>query len=153
MAWVNRQGSVVLQAVRDVTDSTGQQAADLAVQAGSRLYTASASRSRALTGSVHECVNHTQQEDARGDVHAHRVEGLCSWLKPYWRVFRGLRNDNRPGYVGFLQCLRNFRHQKACEQAARILAAALDPAGARRARRGECVKCLDHFDLLQTAIN
>jgi hypothetical protein len=31
--------------------------------------------------------------------------------------------------------------------------AALDPAVANRAKRGEFVKCLDHFDLLQTAIN
>ena len=29
----------------------------------------------------------------------------------------------------------------------------LDPAIARRARKGEFVACFDHFDLLQTAIN
>ena len=34
-----------------------------------------------------------------------------------------------------------------------ILYAALDPAIASKARKGEVVKCLDHFDLLQTAIN
>jgi hypothetical protein len=39
------------------------------------------------------------------------------------------------------------------EQAERILHAALDPAMASRAKKGDCVKCLDHFDLLQTAIN
>jgi hypothetical protein len=33
------------------------------------------------------------------------------------------------------------------------LYAALDPSIARRARKGEFVRCLDHFDLLQTAIN
>jgi transposase-like protein len=153
IAWVNRQGSVVLQAVRDFTVSTVQKAADLAVQAGSRLYTDSASSYRALKGYVHEFVNHTQKEYARGDVHENRAECLFSLLKPYLRVFRGLSKYNLPGYVGFFQFLRNFRHQNACEQAERILQAALDPAVASRARRGEFVKCLDHFDLLQTAIN
>jgi transposase-like protein len=153
IAWVNRQGSVVLQAVRDFTVSTVQKAADLAVQAGSRLYTDSASSYRALKGYVHEFVNHTQKEYARGDVHENRAECLFSLLKPYLRVFRGLSKYNLPGYVGFFQFLRNFQHQNACEQAERILQAALDPAVASRARRGEFVKCLDHFDLLQTAIN
>jgi hypothetical protein len=60
---------------------------------------------------------------------------------------------NLPGYVGFFQFLRNFRQQNACEQAELILQAALDPTIARRAKRREFVKCLDHFDLLQTAIN
>src|SRR5439155_9809202 len=72
---------------------------------------------------------------------------------PYLRVFRGLSKTNLPGYVGFFQFLRNFRHQNAFEQAELILQAALDPAIASRARKGEFVQCLNHFDLLQTAIN
>jgi hypothetical protein len=71
----------------------------------------------------------------------------------YLRVFRGLSKYNLPGYVGFLRFLRNARQQNACEQAELILRAALDPAIANRARKGEFVKCLDHFDLLQIAIN
>jgi hypothetical protein len=55
--------------------------------------------------------------------------------------------------LSFFQFLRNFRHQNAFEQAELILQAALDPAIARRARRREFVTYLDHFDLLQTAIN
>ena len=96
---------------------------------------------------------HTQKEYARGDVHEHRAECLFSLLKPYLRVFRGLSKFNLPGYVGFFQFLRNFHQQNACEQAELILRAALDPTIASRARRGEFVKCLDHFDLLQTARN
>ena len=76
-----------------------------------------------------------------------------SLLKPYLRVFRGLSKFNLSGYVGFFQFLRNFRQQNAFEQAELILRAALDPTIASRARGGEFVKCLDHFDLLQTAIN
>jgi hypothetical protein len=58
-----------------------------------------------------------------------------------------------PGYVGFFQFLRNFHQLTAFEQAERILYAALDPTIASRAKQGEFVMCLDHFELLQCAIN
>jgi hypothetical protein len=130
---------------------TVQKAADIAVQAGRRLYTDSASSYRALKGYVHEFVNHPQKESARGDVHEKRAECLFSLLKPYLRVFRGVSKGNLPGYVGFFQFLRNVRQHNACEQAELILRAALEPTIASRAKQGEWVKCLDHFDLLQTA--
>ena len=62
IAWVSRQGQVVLQATKDFTVQTVQKAADLAVQAGSRLYTDSASSYRAVKGYLHEYVNHTKKE-------------------------------------------------------------------------------------------
>ena len=153
IAWVSRQGAVVIHTTKDFTVKTVQKAANLAVQAGSRLYTDSASSYRAVKGYLHAFVNHTKKEYARGDVHENRAECLFSLLKPYLRVFRGLSKHNLPGYVSFFQFLRNFRSQNACEQAELILQAALDPTIASRARRGEFVKCLDHFDLLQTARN
>jgi hypothetical protein len=73
---------VVIQATRDFTVKTVQKAADLAVHAGSRLYTDSASSYRALKGYAHDFVNHTQKEYARGDVHENRAECLFSLLKP-----------------------------------------------------------------------
>ena len=82
IAWVSRQGAVVIQATRDFTVKTVQKAADLAVQAGSRLSTDSASSYRALKGYAHDFVNHTQKEYARGDVHENRAECLFSLLKP-----------------------------------------------------------------------
>ena len=81
----------------------------------------------------------------------HRAECLLSLLKPYVRVLRGLSKTNLPGYGGFLQCLRNFRQLTAFEQAEMMLYAALDPAMASRARQGDFVKCLGHFNLRQTA--
>ena len=132
---------------------TVQKAADLAVQAGSRLSTDSASSYRAVKGYMHAFVNHTKKEYARGDVHENRAECLFSLLKPYLRVFRGLSKTNLPGYVGFFQFLRNFRQQNAFQQAELILRAALDPTIASQAKRGKFVKYLDRFDLLQTAIN
>src|SRR5438874_13777973 len=101
IAWVSRQGAVVIQATRDFTVQTVQKAADLAVQTGSRLYTDSASSYRALKGYVHDYVNHTKKEYARGDVHENRAECLFSLLKPYLRVFRGVSKTTLPGYVGF----------------------------------------------------
>ena len=153
IAWVSRQGGVVIQATKDFTVKTVQKTANLAVQVGSRLYTDSASSYRAVKGYVHEFVNHTKKEYARGEGHENRAECLFSLLKPYLRVFRGVSKYNLPGYVGFFQFLRNFRQYNAFEQAELILRAALDPTIASRAKKGEFVKCFDHFDLLQMAIN
>jgi len=153
IAWISRQGGVVIQATRDFTVKTVQKAADLAVQTGSRLYTDSASSYRALKGYVHDFVNHTKKEYARGDVHENRAECLFSLLKPYLRVFRGISKTNLPGYVGFFQFLRNFHQLTAFEQAEMIFYAALDPAIAGKARKGDFVRYLDHFNLLQTARN
>jgi hypothetical protein len=153
IAWISRQGGVVIHATRDFTVKTVQTAADLAMQQGSRLLTDSASSYRALRGYLHEYVNHTKKEYARGDVHENRAECLFSLLKPYLRVFRGISKTNLSGSVGFFQFLRNFRQLTAFEQAEMILYAALGPAIASRAKKGEFVTCFDHFDLLQTAIN
>jgi hypothetical protein len=71
----------------------------------------------------------------------------------YLRVFRGVSKTTLLGYVGFFQFLRNFHQLTAFEQAEMILYAALDPAIASRARKGDFVKCLDHFELLQSPIN
>ena len=89
----------------------------------------------------------------RGDVHENRAECLFSSLKPYLRMFRGISKTNLPGYLGFFQCLRNCHQLTAFEQAEMILYAALDPAIASRARQGDFVKCLDCFNLRQTARN
>src|SRR5215475_15916516 len=132
IAWVSRQGPVVVQAIKDFTVKTVQQAADLAVQAGSRLYTDSASSYRALKGYRHEFVNHTRKEYARGDVHENRAECLFSLLKPSLRMFRGIGKCNLPGYLGFFQFLQNIRQRNAFEQAELILQAALDPTIASR---------------------
>ena len=94
---------------------------------------------------MHEFVNHTQKKYARGEVHENRAECLFSLLKPYLRGFRDLSKVNLPGYLGFFQFLRNCRQQNACEQAELLLQAALDPAIARRARKGRICQMLGPF--------
>ena len=123
------------------------------MHAGRRLSTDAARRYQALTGYGHECVQHTKKAYARGEVHENRAEWLFSLLKPSLRVFRGLSKTHLPGDVGCFQCVRTVRPQNAFEQAELILQAAVDPAVASRASRGEFVQCLDHFDLLQTALH
>ena len=49
--------------------------------------------------------------------------------------------------------LEPFHQLTAFEQAEMILYAALDPTVASRAKKGEFVTCLDHFELLQSPIN
>jgi hypothetical protein len=97
IAWVSRQGTGVIQAPRDGTVKTGQQAAGIAVRTGRRRYTDSASSYRAVQGDMHECVKHTQKEYARGEVHENRAACLFSLLQPYLRVFRGRSQYNLPG--------------------------------------------------------
>src|SRR5262245_45666607 len=65
IAWVSRQGAVIIQATKDFTVKTVQKAADIAVQAGSKLYTDSASSYRALTGYEHDFVNQLGRHKAR----------------------------------------------------------------------------------------
>src|SRR5919202_1670675 len=91
--------------VYSTTVQTVQKAACIAVQAGSRLYTDSASSYRALKGYVHAYVNHTQKEYARGDVHENRAECLFSLLKPYLRVFRGVLQNKPPSHGSFSPCV------------------------------------------------
>src|SRR2546428_13200850 len=50
IAWVSRQGDVVIQATKDFTVKTVQKAADIAVRTGSRLCTDSASSYRGAIG-------------------------------------------------------------------------------------------------------
>jgi hypothetical protein len=116
MAWVSRQGAVVLPAPRDCTVPPVPPAAALAVQAGRRLSPDAARRYRAVQGSVQAFVNHTQKESARGDGHEKRAEWLVSLLKPSLRSFRGRSKTHRPGAVSFVQCLRHFRSQHAFAQ-------------------------------------
>ncbi|MDH3601226.1 MAG: transposase [Candidatus Tectomicrobia bacterium] len=66
-------------------------------QAGSKLYTDSASNYRLITGYAHDSVNHTKKGYARVEVHENRAKSLFSLLKPYLRVFRGISKTNLPG--------------------------------------------------------
>lgn len=152
IAWVSRAGYTILQVVKDFTGKTVRKAANLAVKAGSRVYTDSAKSYQTLVGYTHEFVNHSK-EYVRGDVHENRAECLFSLLRPFLSVFRGIGKHNLPGYIGFFQFLRNFHQLNAFQQAEKILYAALEPNIATKAQKGEFVEMIDHFQLLHPLIN
>jgi hypothetical protein len=73
---------------------------------------------------------------------------LCNRAEP-----RRVESSDDTVTLNTLENLRNFHQLTAFEQAEMILYAALDPTIASRAKKGEFVTCLDHFELLQCAIN
>ena len=79
----------MIHAPRDLTVKTVQKAAALAMPAGRKLSTDSASSYRWSTGYAPDAVHPTKKEDARGDVHAKRAAGLLSLLKASLRALRG----------------------------------------------------------------
>lgn len=153
IAYISRTGWTVLTVVKDFTIETVQKSTDIAVKSGSTIYTDSAKSYKALIGYIHDCVNHSQKEYARGEVHENRSENCFSLLRPYLGVFRGISKANLPGYIGFFQFMRNYCKLNAFEQSEMILHAVLNPDIANRVRNGDFVKQLDHFKLLQTIIN
>src|SRR5439155_727969 len=97
IAWVSRQGAVVIQATKDFTVKTVQKAAEIAVRTGSRLYTDSASSYRALKGYVHDYVNHTKKAYARGEVQEnHGAGGMARAGKLAFLQDRGVLKVTAP---------------------------------------------------------
>ena len=72
----------MVQAVRDGTGTTGQTAADLAVEAGRPRAMDSARSDRAVQGYGPASVNPMTKEDVRGAVPEHRAACVFSLLKP-----------------------------------------------------------------------
>ena len=83
--------------------------------------------------------------ESRRQTATPRPYGHRACFRPY--------NILLPGAVDCLPCLRHLRPRTACAPAELSLQAALDPAIASRAQKGECVTGFDHFDLLPTARN
>jgi transposase-like protein len=153
IAWVSRSGHRLFHVVKDFTSRTVQKSAEIAVKAGSRIYTDSAKSYQALVGYTHEYVNHSQKEYARGEVHENGSENEFSLLRPFLVVFRGINKHNLSGYIGFYQFLRNYRKLNAFQQTSLILQALLEPELSQRIKDGDFVKMFDHFNLLHTVIN
>jgi transposase-like protein len=153
IAYVSRSGYTVLIVAKDFTIETVQKSTNIAVKSGSTIYTDSAKSYKALVGYIHDCVNHSQKEYARGEVHENRSENCFSLLRPYLDVFRGIGKANLPGYIGFFQFMRNHSPLNAFQQSEMILHAMLDPDITSKIKKGDFVKQLDHFKLLQSVIN
>jgi hypothetical protein len=99
IAWISRQGGVVVQATRDFIVKTVQKAADIALQRGSRLLTDSASSYRALTGYLHEYVNHTKKEVAYLGPADHYLVPQTGENAPLSRHCEGVCYDSVPIFL------------------------------------------------------
>ncbi|HRT84966.1 MAG TPA: IS1595 family transposase [Bacteroidales bacterium] len=153
IAYVSRDAYTVIIVAKDFTIETVQKSTDIAVKSGSVIYTDSAKSYKALSGYIHDYVNHSQKEYVRGEVHENRSENCFSFLRPYLDVFRGIGKANLPGYTGFFQFMRNHCKLNAFEQSEMTIHAILNPDISNKVKKGDFVKQLDHFKLLQTMIN
>jgi hypothetical protein len=89
-----------------------------------------------LTGYLHDVVNHTKKDYARGEGHENRAECQFSLLKPFLRVVRGISKTTLPGYLGFFQCLRNFHQLTAFEQGRADLVCGVSPGHGEQGQAG-----------------
>jgi transposase-like protein len=102
IAWVSRQGAVIIHATKDFTVKTVQKAADLAVHAGSRLYTDSASSYRAVKGYIHE-FRQSYPERVRPGGRARESGGVSVFLAQAILVGLSRPQQNQPaGLCEFL---------------------------------------------------
>jgi transposase-like protein len=60
-------------------------------------------------GYMHETVNHSQGEYARGDIHINHDEAIVSLFKPWLAKHRGVNKRNIPLYAATFQTLYNMR--------------------------------------------
>ncbi len=124
VAMVGReQGQVVLAVVPDVSRTRLEPIITRTIAPGSTVYTDSAGCYAFLSqlGYLHETVNHSQGEYARGAVHENHAETIWSLFLPWLAPFRGVSQDNLPSYVTFFQFLFNHRHLHAFARAQLVL--------------------------------
>ena len=111
----SRSGETLLAVADDVRRESLEPIFLQAVEAGSAVYTASASCYCFLeeVGYRHDTVNHSAREYARGEVHQNRSEALWSLWRPFIATFRGVAQRNLPAYARIFQFRRNHRHLNA----------------------------------------
>jgi len=71
--------------------------------------------------SLHETVNHSLGEYARGKVHTNTVEAEFSVFRPWNATFRGYSKKNIQLYIAHYNFLRNNRHLDRIERTLAIL--------------------------------
>ncbi len=127
---VSRDGKMVLEVAPDVRRESLEPLFEKAVKRGSTIYTDSASCYRFLPqmGYVHDSVNHTRREYARGPVHVNRGEAVWSLWRPFIATFRGIAQRNLHAYARTFQFRRNHRHLTAFGRLNLILSAAMKNA-------------------------
>jgi transposase-like protein len=108
---VDRQGQVYLIVLANVQTQTIQPFIERLVARGAQVYTDEYSIYRFLkrSGYLHETVNHSRKEYARGKAHVNGVEGLWSLVRSYLRPYRGLSKVYLPLYLAHIEFQHNRR--------------------------------------------
>lgn len=115
-----RNGDVTIRMLPNVQQATIQPILTQTVKPGSLLYTDEYDIYNPVTawGYAHKTVNHSQGEYARdedGDgfheVHINSLEGFWSLLRSWLRPHRGISQEKLPFYLGFFECVHNFRRR------------------------------------------
>jgi transposase-like protein len=88
------------------------------VEEGSTVYTDDYPAYRLLgeEGYMHETVNHSQREYARGDIHINHDEPIVSLFKPWLAKHRGVNKHNLNLYAATFQTLYDMRGLSNCDK-------------------------------------
>src|SRR5262245_58177364 len=137
IAWISRQGAVVLHTTKDFTIQTVQKAANVAVQAGSRLYTDSARSYQALKGYWHEFVNHTKKEGIRAWGRARESRGVSVLLaQALLAGLSGLQQNQPPRICGLLSILAERAASECVRAGGTHLTSGIRPRGREQGEKG-----------------
>jgi transposase-like protein len=106
-----RDGPLKLKVMEDIEPGLKQIICQN-IEKGSTIYTDDYMPYRLLSGEgyIHEIVNHSQGEYARGNVHVNHDEGIVSLFKPWLQKHRGVNKRNLPLYTATFQTLYNMRN-------------------------------------------
>lgn len=106
-----RDGLLKLKVMEDIEPGL-KQIICRSVEKGSTIYTDDYMPYRLLSeeGYIHEIVNHSQGEYARGNVHVNHDEAIVSLFKPWLAKHRGINKRNLPLYTATFQTLYNMRN-------------------------------------------
>jgi transposase-like protein len=103
--------TIHLDVTMDVKQNTLKPLAERHIEKGSKVYTDEYSVYNFLesSGYLHESVNHSAGEYARGDVHINTQEGTWSLFRPFIEAGRGISKERLPLYAASFEFFRNIK--------------------------------------------
>jgi transposase-like protein len=104
-------GTIHLEVTMDVKSDTLKPIIEHYIEEGSTIYTDDYAvyDFLASSGYIHESVNHSAGEYARGEVHINTQEGVWSLFRPSIEVGRGINKERLPLYTAGFEFFRNIK--------------------------------------------
>ncbi len=109
-----KSGTIHLDVTLDVKQDTMKPIVERHIEKGSKVYTDEYSVYDFLgsSGYLHESVNHSAGEYARGDVHINTQEGTWSLFRPFIEAGRGVSKERLPLYAASFEFFRNVKNKR-----------------------------------------